>query len=159
MLNFFLYYPDTLLGHISVVAIFVRKEKMNIYPCFLRLFIHFLRQYWLLEMNQLESWVYLQIGDLEFQVAFATFSTTTSITSLRRPALSLPKQIPIQLLLYKTTICLTQPATTFLSPKWKKTCLKQSLQTFTQQITGNKHKATMLKNESLSDYIYSIATL
>ena len=54
-------------------------------------------------------------------------------TRLRGPILVLPKQIPIQLLLYKTTTCLTRPATTFLSPKWKKTCLKQPLQKFTQR--------------------------
>ena len=35
----------------------------------------------------------------------------TMTTCLRRPMLSLPKPIPIQSLLYKTTICL---ATTFL---------------------------------------------
>ena len=45
-----------------------------------------------------------------------------------------PKQIPIQSLLYKTTVCLTQPATTFFClPNEKKTCLKQLLQNFTQQ--------------------------
>ena len=40
---------------------------------------------------------------------------------LRWPMLSPPKPIPIQSLLYKTTTCLTQPVTTFLFPKWKKT--------------------------------------
>ena len=34
-------------------------------------------------------------------------------THLRWPVLSLPKQIPIQLLLHQTTTCLTQPANTF----------------------------------------------
>ena len=41
-------------------------------------------------------------------------------THLRRPMLSLPKPIPIQLLLYKTTTCLTQPATTCFVPQIKK---------------------------------------
>ena len=39
--------------------------------------------------------------------------------------LSLAKQIPIQSLLYKTT-------SNSLSPKWKKTCLKQPIKIFTQ---------------------------
>ena len=61
-------------------------------------------------------------------------------TRLRRPVLSSPKPIPIQSLLYKTTTCLTRPATTFFVSKMKK--WKQCL-----------------KNKCLSDYIYSIATL
>ena len=51
----------------------------------------------------------------------------------QQPMLSRPKQIPIQSLLYKMITCLTRPAITFLSPKWKKTLsFKQSLQNFTQ---------------------------
>ena len=47
------------------------------------------------------------------------------ITScLRRPMLSPPKPIPIQLLLYKTTTCLTQSATTFFVPQMKKNLSK-----------------------------------
>ena len=46
--------------------------------------------------------------------------------------LSPPKQIPIQLLLYKMTTCLAQPATTFFVSQMKKTSLKQPLQNFTQ---------------------------
>ena len=46
-------------------------------------------------------------------------------TCLRRPILSLPGLIPIQALLYKTTTCLTWPATTFFAPQMKKNCLKQ----------------------------------
>ena len=42
--------------------------------------------------------------------------------------LSPPKPIPMQLLLYKTTTCLTRPATTFFVPQMKKNCLKQPLQ-------------------------------
>ena len=52
-------------------------------------------------------------------------------THLRWPTLSLPNQIPIQSLLYRKTTCLTWTATTFLFPKWKKTCLKQQIQNFT----------------------------
>ena len=54
-------------------------------------------------------------------------------TRLRRPMLSPPKQIPLQLLLYKTTTCLTRPETTFFVFQMKKTCLKQPLQNFTDQ--------------------------
>ena len=56
-----------------------------------------------------------------------------TITRLRRSMLSSPKQIPKQSLLHKTATCLTWPATTFLSPIWKKACLKQPLQNFTQR--------------------------
>ena len=35
--------------------------------------------------------------------------------------------------LYKTNTCLTQPVTTFLTLKTKKTCLKQQLQNFILQ--------------------------
>ena len=43
---------------------------------------------------------------------------------LRRPMLSPPKQIPIQSLLYKTTTCLTRPATTFFVSQIKKNLFK-----------------------------------
>ena len=59
-------------------------------------------------------------------------------TRLRQPVMSPPKQIPIQLLPYKTTTCLTQPATTFLFPKWKKPCLKWPLQNFIQRRNGKQ---------------------
>ena len=50
--------------------------------------------------------------------------------SQRRPMLSPSKQIPLQSLLYKTTTCLTRPATFILSSKWKKARLKQPLNYF-----------------------------
>ena len=56
--------------------------------------------------------------------------------SIRRPALSLPKQITLQLLPYKTTTCLKQPATTIFAPQIKKICLKQPLQNFIQWRNG-----------------------
>ena len=60
--------------------------------------------------------------------------------------LSPPKQIPIQSLLCKTTICLTRLATTFLTPKWKKICLKQQLQNFIQRRNAKKkHKEQCIK--------------
>ena len=40
-------------------------ERKSICPCFPRFFIQF-SKCWVLEMNQLKSWVYLQIGNLEF---------------------------------------------------------------------------------------------
>ena len=54
---------------------------------------------------------------------------------------------------------LTRPANTFLTPKWKKTCLKQQLQNFIQRRNAEKHKEQFIKNKRLSDYIYSIAKL
>ena len=48
-------------------------------------------------------------------------------THIRRQILSPPKQIPIKSLLYKTTTCLTRPATTFFVSQMKKAWLKQPL--------------------------------
>ena len=63
---------------------------------------------------------------------------------LRRPTLSPPKQIPIQLYLYKTTTCLTRPATTFLSPKWKKSLSKTTTKNFIQQRTPEQTSGSMI---------------
>ena len=96
---------------------------------------------------------------------FSNYSQTCSnnhifkmTTYLRRPMLNLLEQIPIQSLLYKTTTCLKQPATTFFVSQIKKNCLKQPVQNFTQRRNGNKHTATMDKKKHLSDFIYSSAT-
>ena len=59
--------------------------------------------------------------------------TCKTTTRLGRPMLNLPLQIPIQSLLYKTTICLTGPATNFLVSQMKKNCIKQPLQNFPQR--------------------------
>ena len=64
-------------------------------------------------------------------------------TRLRRLMLSLAKQNPIELLLYRTTTCLTRPAPTFLVSQMKKTCIKQLLQNLTQhrkQTLGNIYR-------------------
>ena len=45
-------------------------------------------------------------------------------TRLRRPILSVLKQVPIQSPLHKTTICLTRPATTFFVSQMKKNLSK-----------------------------------
>ena len=45
-------------------------------------------------------------------------------THLGQPILSPPKQIPLQLLLYKMNTCLMQPATTFFVSKIKKNLSK-----------------------------------
>ena len=45
-------------------------------------------------------------------------------TRLRRPMLSPPRQIPIQLLLYNTTTRLTRPMTTFFVSQMKKNLFK-----------------------------------
>ena len=72
-------------------------------------------------------------------VSSITVKPAQTTTSTRRPIVSLPKQIPIQSLLYKTTTCLTRSATTCLSHKWKKTnCLKQPLQNFILRRNGKQ---------------------
>ena len=74
-------------------------------------------------------------------------------TRLKQPMLSLPQRIPIQSLLYKTTTCLTWPATTFLFPKWKKAYLKQPLKNFIQQRNGKQHEKQYIKNKRLCLYL------
>ena len=67
-------------------------------------------------------------------------------TRLRRSVLSPPKQIPINSLLYKTTTCLTRPATTFfVSQMKKKTYLKRPPQNLPSEEMGNNHMETMHK--------------
>ena len=68
--------------------------------------------------------IYMVNGFLLYSQTCSNDHLYKTTTRLRWPMLSPPKQILIQLLLYKTTTCLTQPATTFLSPKWKKTLSK-----------------------------------
>ena len=75
-------------------------------------------------------------------------------TSVKRPRLSPPKQIPVKALLFNTT-----SNHFFLSPKWKNTCLKQQLQNFIQCRNAKIHKEQFIKNKRLSDYINSIANL
>ena len=71
--------------------------------------------------------------------------------------LSPPKQIPIQLALYKTITCLTRPATTFF-------CLpKKKLSKTTTRFNPAKKwersiRQQCIKNKRLFDYIYTIAT-
>ena len=70
--------------------------------------------------------------------------------------LSLHKQIPIQLLLYKITTCLTQPVTNFLVSQMKKK--KKLSKTITEKLYLTKKWETNLrqqhiKNKRPSDYI------
>ena len=62
-------------------------------------------------------------------------------------------QVSIQLLLYKMTACLMWTTTPFLSPKWKKICLKQPQQSGTQQKMGNKQATKLKKWMSLWLYL------
>ena len=77
-----------------------------------------------------------------------------------KPELSLPKQISMQSLLYKTTTCLTRPATTFFVSQMKKNLSKT---TTTKLHTAKKWKTNIrqqcIKNKRLYDYIYPGATL
>ena len=73
---------------------------------------------------------------------------------------SLSKQIPIQLLLDKTTTCQTRPAATFFVSQMKN---KLSKPTIAKLYPMKKWKANVMqqciKNRRLSDYIYFVATL
>ena len=57
---------------------------------------------------------------------------------LRRLMLSPPQQIPIQLLLYKTTTCLTRPAATFFVSQIKKSLSKTTTKKIIQQRDGKQ---------------------
>ena len=74
-----------------------------------------------------------------YEEAFSrTIKLVQTTTSIRRPRLSPPKQIPIKSLLYKKTTCLTPPATTLFLTQIKKNCLKQLLQNFTVRRNGKE---------------------
>ena len=81
-------------------------------------------------------------------------------TCLRQSMLIPPKTIPIQSLLFKTTNCLTRPATTFFVSQMKKNLSKA---TFTKLYPVKRWEANArqqcIKNKRLSDYIYFRATL
>ena len=79
------------------------------------------------------------VSIVNFEQVIADFSVTGIIntvkpaqttTSIRQPVLSPPKQIPIQSLLYKTTTCLTRPATTYFVPQMKKNLSKTATAKF-----------------------------
>ena len=63
---------------------------------------------------------------------------------LRRPMLSPPKQIPVQLLLHKTTICLTRPTTTFFCLSNEKSLSK----TTTKKLYPTKKYETNMRNNA-----------
>ena len=71
---------------------------------------------------------HLFIGNYSFEQLFIRTQITESITVkpvlittlVKRPMVSLPKQIPIQSLLYKTMTSLRRPANTFFDSEMKK---------------------------------------
>ena len=73
------------------------------------------------EIMHLKIWTHFSIRQMKL------FWINLKHYSQRPPMLSPTKQIPLQLLLYKTTTCLTRPMTFILSSKWKKAHLKQLL--------------------------------
>ena len=55
---------------------------------------------------------------------------------------------------------LTRPATTFLTPKWKKKLSKTlTIKTLSNERMRKKHNEQYIKNKGLSNIIYSIANL
>ena len=91
-----------------------------------------------------------------------TVKPVQTITSIRRPMLSPPMQIPIQSLLYKTTTCPTRPATNFLSLKWKKDLFERTttkLYPAKKWETETNMRQQCIKNKGLSDCVYCITTL
>ena len=62
-----------------------------------------------------------------------TVKPVQTATSVKRPMSSLPKQILVQSLLYKTTTCLTQPVTTFLNPNEKKPVQNNNYKTLSSE--------------------------
>ena len=74
-----------------------------------------------------------------------TVKSVQTTTSIRQPVLSLPKQIPIQPLLYKTTTCLTRPATPFFVSQMKKNLSK----TTTTKLYPAKKWETNIRQECI----------
>ena len=74
--------------------------------------------------------------------------------------MSPPQQIPVQLLLYKTTDHLLNTTSNhfFCLPN-EKNLSNTTTKTLASKEIGNKHKEQCIKNKCLSVYIYSIATL
>ena len=78
-------------------------------------------------------------------------------THLRRPMLSPPQRIPVQLLLYKTTI---RPATTFFVSQMKKSLSKTTtLNTLSSKEMQDKHKEQCIKNKCLYLFIFHLLLL
>ena len=69
------------------------------------------------EIMHLKIWTHFSIRQMKL------FWIDLKHYSQRPPMLSSSMQIPLQLLLYKTTTCLTRPATFILSSKWKTACV------------------------------------
>ena len=113
----------------------------------------------------LKVWTHFSIRQMKlFWINFCTQTCSNdhlckTTTCLRQLILSPPKQMSVQSLRCKTTTCLTEPATTFLFPKWKKAFLKQPLKALSSGETENKHQEQCIKNKRFSDYIYSFAAL
>ena len=103
-------------------------------------------------------WPFFSIADITWKVYLGQ-NILYHVQKIWQPMWSLPKQITIHSFLYKTNICLMWPATMFLSPKWKETCLKQALENFVQRRNGKQTNMQCLKTKCLCDYILSIATL
>ena len=81
-------------------------------------------------------------------------------SSVKLPVLSPPKQIHVQLLLYKTTACLMRTATTFFDFQMKKSLSKTTTtKLYAAKECEKQHMTLCIKNIFLSDYIYYIATL
>ena len=119
------------------------------------------------EIIRLKIWTHFSIRQAKlFWINLKHYSQTCSnnyfcrmTTHLRQPIMSPLKQIPVQSLLCKTITCLMQLAITFLSPKWKKACLKQPIKNLIRQRNAKQTQIKCIKNKHLSDYTYSIATL
>ena len=73
------------------------------------------------EIMHLKNWIHFSIRQTKL------LWINLKHYSQRQPMLSPFKQITLQPLLYKTNTCLTRTANFILSPKWKKTRLKQPL--------------------------------
>ena len=78
-LLFLFVYSNTPVDHIWVVSIFVRKEKVNIYPCFPRHFIQFSKTVLLIRNES--TWILslLANGKFEISIGFCNFSSYSKL--------------------------------------------------------------------------------
>ena len=148
-----------------LVCVFAGWFWFDLHLCTLKIFPKKNRLAW----NCLNSLIYSTTNFpiksdpiLLFLMYSQTCSTTCNYhlykttTRLRWRMLSLPKQIPIQLLLRRPPV---EPVTTLFVSQMKNNLSKTTTKNFTQRRNGKQTRRHCIKDKYLSDYIYCGAIL
>ena len=145
--NFFPSSPD-IDKSVSTQRFSQKREKISLsYP---KLGIKVFVELW--EIIHLKIWTHFSLTQMKlFQINLKHCHQTCSddhpcktTTRLRLPMPSPPQRIPAQSLLYKTTACLTRPATTFFVPQMRKSLSK----TTTIELVPAKKWETNIRNNA-----------